>query len=219
MPNHSISRPTSLVLLFSLPISLLAACVGEIEPTRPGPQGPGGKTDYDGDPDGGQPDGGTSTNPVPPSASATATVDCAGGHATTFSPDWEALSVIFDRNTVEPGRPIDCTVTIAYRFDTGWTFDVPHVDARGFRSLEEGARIELRLGAGIGGGGSSTADAWTGPLSDDFYLRFDGGGSSVPCGATSARVVVHATASAGGAGASFAVIDSLDSEIDWRRCP
>jgi hypothetical protein len=217
-PKHA---PTFLFLL-SLPIT--AACVGELEPTNPpGTQDPGGKTDYDGngDTDGGTGDGGgTTTNPVPPSASATATVsDCAGGTSQTFSPDWEALTVLFDGNTVEPGRPIDCIVTIDYRYTAGWTFDVPHVDARGFRFLEDGARIDARLGATLGGAGGSVPDAWTGPINDDFYLRFDGGGGSAPCGATSARVVVRVTADASGAGGSFAVVDSLDSEIDWRQCP
>jgi hypothetical protein len=200
-----------LVLLLSS--TLCIACTDTDIGPDDDQQGPGGKADGDG----------TTTNPEPESASATAVVEGCGPSSQTFSPDWEALTVLFDTawasadGETDPVT-LDCNVTITYQYTPGWHFRLPSVDARWYHAVDEGSRVDLAVSARLDGGAWSDQRASIdGEYWDDRIdsLIVDEGPYSSCDG--SARIEQRVTMTYTGTG--FSALDSLDSEIDWERCP
>ncbi len=157
--------------------------------------------------------------------------NCAIDFTYAISRDREAITMVFGKHFLNLERPsLLCHIGIDYQFPAGWRFARPSAVARGFHRLLEGQSSVFVVRTRLDRGDFVSQPLVTrGPVEDNFQADLAGGEevgeAFTGCGATSAHIDVDLI---GGffyaplrdpSDAPVGTIDSIDTEIDWQRCP
>ena len=159
---------------------------------------------------------------------------CAGNSAAgAISPDTLALTSTFSDflAAVGPGNEPDaasrnCLITVNVNVPAGWSYALNGVDYRGFAALDSGVMATRKSLYMISGSPVHVTPParLKGPFSDDFAqtdVGPDAPGVWSPCGGGQVLWVAAQTEVSNGGHASRQgqiTIDSIDTELQWRRC-
>jgi hypothetical protein len=161
----------------------------------------------------------------------------AGSASVIVSPDDTALSVLFDRYTVEAGRTTgrtldrkSCNLTIPVHVPQGYSVAIFHVDYRGFNALPAGGSSRFNAEYfWAGSRGPTMTKNFYGPLNQNYTLTNNILARSLvwaPCGASvNLRINSSLQAQTNARNdQSQATVDSVDLKsgliyhLQWRRC-
>jgi hypothetical protein len=153
--------------------------------------------------------------------------DCPVAFIAAPSPDNEAVTVTFSENLLTPTRTsARCHIGIDYTFPAGWRFRRPSAVARGYQFLGAGQTSVWAVRSRLGSGDWVARPLITqGPADDNFIVDVasgeDLGEDATECGATSAHIELDVIGSLFGFHLADALgtVDSVDTEIDWEKCP
>jgi hypothetical protein len=157
-----------------------------------------------------------------------------GSTTSSFSPDKQVVTSVFSAFVAEKGpsgdpadRKLNCLVMMNIHVPAGWSYSIESLDYRGFVALEssevKASRQSLYLMSGNPVQVAPRA-RFTGPMDKD-YTHSDVGptkpGVWSPCGGgqilwMATQIEVNNAARPSQAG--LLTVDSLDTEIQWRRC-
>lgn len=163
-----------------------------------------------------------------------------GSVSATLSPDFKALSILFDQYLAEAAgrKRVDrksCNLAIPVHVPQGYSISIFQVDTRGFNSLPVGGRSQLVneyfFAEGRSGSGNRVRLGRTFTARDNGdYLQTDRVGVAAtiwtPCGAdVNLRINTSMTAMTNARGEqALSTVDSMDVasgmiyHIQWRRC-
>ena len=158
---------------------------------------------------------------------------CEGTAASAFSPDRQALTSSFSAFVASAGAGTDpgaatrnCLVMLRINVPPGWSYSLDSVDYLGFVSLQDGVTASRRSLYLISGSPIHTTPTagFNGEISDDYFgpdVSLEAPGQWSPCAggqvlwvATQAEVDNHGDDAVGGQ----LTVDSIDTELQWRRC-
>jgi hypothetical protein len=159
---------------------------------------------------------------------------CDGNSATSApSPDNQVVTSTFSAFLADagPGSEGDaatrnCLITMNINVPSGWSYSLESVDFRGFAALDSGVTATRKSLYMIAGSPVHVTPParWKGPISDNFNQPDVGPGAPgvwSPCGggqvlmiATEATVDNHSHQDRAGQ----LTIDTIDTELTWRRC-
>jgi len=153
---------------------------------------------------------------------------CPKGSATTgLSLDRQAATSLFSSFVSSPtpaGVKVtrNCLTTMKIKVPRGWSYTLESVDVRGFADLEEGVSASRQSVYVIAGSPvlAPSISRVRGAISDD-YNQADVGPSAPgpwsPCGGGQSLRIATQTEVTGRGTGQFTV-DSVDTELRWRRC-
>lgn len=158
-------------------------------------------------------------------------VDCPAKFTPAKSGDFESITLIFSDFQVIRERPhLACRIGIDYKFPQGWRFWRPSFNARGFQFLNKKQDSVWVVRTRLNGGAWKDQQLLSrGPINDNFQIDGAGGEAlgekPTACGARSAHIDVEvisalfAKAPDNSPQQPVLTLDSIDTEIDWQRCP
>jgi hypothetical protein len=159
---------------------------------------------------------------------------CPEGSATSaLSEDSQVVTSLFSGfqagigpQSEEGGQSRGCVLQVHVRVPRRWSYAVESVDVRGFVLLEDRVSAERNAVYWIGGTSprATPPGTWTGPFEDD-YTQSDVGPEAPlawsPCGGGQNLVIaaqLNLDNQGNPEGTGLATIDSIDTELQWRRC-
>jgi Domain of unknown function (DUF4360) len=153
---------------------------------------------------------------------------CPKGSTTTgLSLDKQAATSLFSSFVISPtpaGAKVtrNCLTTMKINVPRGWSYTLESVDVRGFADLEKGVSASRQSVYVIAGSPvlAPPISRVRGAISDD-YNQADVGPSAPgpwsPCGGGQSLRIATQTEVTGRGTGQFTV-DSIDTELKWRRC-
>ncbi|HUP57280.1 MAG TPA: DUF4360 domain-containing protein [Bdellovibrionota bacterium] len=161
----------------------------------------------------------------------------AGSVSVAFAPDHSAVSVLFDRFTVEAGGASlpkkaskDCRITIPVEVPKGMQVAVGRIDYRGFFDLPAHARARLVVkNAFRGNGGPEVKRDFGGPATSDFFETNQVNDAEIrwsPCGGLDSVTVITSLELHSPKERALLTLDSEDASgsrgfvyrLQWREC-
>jgi hypothetical protein len=158
---------------------------------------------------------------------------CEGTASSAFSPDRQVLTSTFSTFVAAAGAGTDpdtatrnCLVMMTINVPPGWSYSLESVDHRGFVSLQAGvtaSRRSLYLISGSPIHITPTA-RFAGEITEDYVapdVSPEAPGQWSPCaGGQLLWVATQTEVDNGGndAGEGQLTVDSIDTELQWRRC-
>jgi hypothetical protein len=155
---------------------------------------------------------------------------CQDSSTSDISPDGQAFTSAFSAFVAAagPGTPADqatrgCLLLARVEAPAGWSYALESVDLRGFAGLEDDVRATLRTLYVVPGNPVQPPPPrrFRGELSDNYIESPDAFSGWSACGesgdvwiAVQSEVDNQADADAGGQ----LTVDSVDGELQWRRC-
>lgn len=153
---------------------------------------------------------------------------CPKGSATTgISLDKQAATSVFS-SFVTPASPSgarvtrNCLTTMKINVPRGWSYSLESVDVRGFADLQKGVTASRQSVYVISGSPVHVPPPArvSGAISDDYNQADIGPGAPAPwspCGGGQVLRIAAQTEVTGRGNGQF-TIDSIDTELKWRRC-
>jgi hypothetical protein len=174
------------------------------------------------------------TTAVPDGAGFIESVDYAGtgceaaGVASGISPDKQVVTSIFSAFVAATGGPtakLNCLVMMQINVPPGWSYSLESVDYRGFAGLESEVTASRQSLYMISGSPVHVTPRarWKGVMKD--YTQGDVGPSAPgvwsPCGGGQLLWIATQIEVSNGArpsGSGQLTVDTIDTELQWRRC-
>jgi hypothetical protein len=155
---------------------------------------------------------------------------CEGTAASAVSPDHQAATTVFSdfqTSTGEGTAPEDasrnCLLMLNIKVPEGWSYSLESVDIRGFANLPRGTTATRKSLYVISGSPIHVTPParLKGPFSNDYNdgdVSPEKPGEWSPCGGGQVLWVATQADLDGSGKAAVYTIDSIDTELQWRRC-